>query len=248
MDCERRVAVVTGASRGIGRAVALRLAAAGSDVVVNYCHSEQQAAEVCRAIEAMQRNAIAVRADVSVCREATQLIEQTLDRLGRLDILVNNAGITRDAMFHKMDSKQWVDVFSVNMMGPFYCTRAAIPFMRMQASGRIVNIASIVGITGNVGQANYAASKAALIGFTKSLARENASKGITVNAIAPGFIETEMLEAVPDDIRRTILSDIPLRRFGKPGDVADGVAYLVSEAGSYITGQVLSINGGLCME
>ena len=240
-------ALVTGASRGIGRAIALRLAAEGASVAVNYHSGENEAASVVSEITASGGSAIAFQASVASAEEANRLVDATVKSLGGIDILVNNAGITRDNLLMRLSEDDWDAVLDTNLKGAFLCTKAAIRPMLRQRSGRIVNMSSIVAITGNPGQANYTAAKAGLIGFTKTIAREVASRGITVNALAPGFIETQMVEAIPEDLRKQILERIPLGQFGTPDDVARSVVFLASDDGAYITGQVIGIDGGLSL-
>ena len=240
-------ALVTGASRGIGRAIALRLAAEGASVAVNYHSGENEAASVVSEITASGGRAIAFQASVASAEEANRLVDATVEALGGIDILVNNAGITRDNLLMRLSEDDWDAVLDTNLKGAFLCTKAAIRPMLRQRSGRIVNMSSIVAITGNPGQANYTAAKAGLIGFTKTIAREVASRGITVNALAPGFIETQMVEAIPEDLRKQILERIPLGQFGTPDDVARSVVFLASDDGAYITGQVIGIDGGLSL-
>lgn len=240
-------ALVTGASRGIGRAIALRLAAEGASVAVNYHSGENEAASVVSEITASGGSAIAFQASVASAEEANRLVDATVEALGGIDILVNNAGITRDNLLMRLSEDDWDAVLDTNLKGAFFCTKAAIRPMLRQRSGRIVNMSSIVAITGNPGQANYAAAKAGLIGFTKTIAREVASRGITVNALAPGFIETQMVAAIPEDLRKQILERIPLGQFGTPDDVARSVVFLASDDGAYITGQVIGIDGGLSL-
>ncbi|MEV2286051.1 3-oxoacyl-[acyl-carrier-protein] reductase [Paenibacillus larvae] len=242
-----KVALVTGASRGIGRAIALCLAEAGADVAVNYAGNEQAAAEVVQQIEAMGRKAAMMRADVSKAQEADQLVKDTLEQLGKLDILVNNAGITRDNLIMRMKEEEFDTVIATNLKGVFNCVKAATRPMMKQRSGRIINISSVVGVLGNPGQANYVAAKAGVIGLTKAAARELASRGITVNAVAPGFIETDMTDQLPKDVKAKMLEDIPLAKLGQPEDVAKTVLFLASADSSYMTGQTLHVDGGMYM-
>jgi len=245
MDLTDRVAVVTGAGRGIGRAVALSLAKAGARVVVN--STGQTAAGVAAEINAAGGQGLAVVADISSPPEAARLVEAALAEYGRLDILVNNAGINRDRLVMRMSDEEWEDVLRVDLTGVFLCTRAVLKPMMKQRWGRIINMTSVVGLTGNAGQANYAAAKAGIIGFTRSVAREVASRGITVNAIAPGFIETDMTRQIPEGPREELLKRIPLGSAGTPADVAAAAVFLASEGAKYITGQVLSVDGGMVM-
>lgn len=246
MKLKDKVALVTGASRGIGRAVALALAREGAFPVIS-ARSFEAAHLVAEEAKSLGVDALAVKADVGRPDEVATLIQACLDHFGRLDILVNNAGITRDTLLVRMKDEDWEEVLTVNLSGAFYCTRAALKPMLKQRGGRIINITSVVGVMGNAGQANYVASKAGLIGLTKATAREVASRGITVNAVAPGFIETDMTGSLPDELRRTILTRIPLGRFGTPEEVAACVCFLSSEEAGYITGQVIHINGGMWM-
>ena len=240
-------ALVTGSSRGIGRDVALRLAAEGVAVAVNYNPGEAEAAKVVEEAQALGTNAIALKGSVADATDADALIEATVAKLGGLDILVNNAGITRDNLLMRMSEEDWDAVMDTNLKGAFLCTKAAIRPMLRQRSGRIINMSSVVALTGNAGQANYTAAKAGLIGFTKTIAREVASRGITVNAIAPGFIETRMVNDLGEELKTQIMERIPLARFGSTEDVAASVAFLASEDAAYITGQVLSVDGGLSL-
>ena len=244
-NLEGKVALVTGASRGIGRAVALRLAADGANVAVNYNSGSDEAGALAMEIVSSGRQAVALQADVSDPAQADGLIAATVEAFGTLDILVNNAGITRDGLLMRLSEDDWDSVLDTNLKGAFLCTKAGIRPMLRQRSGRIVNMSSVVATTGNVGQANYTAAKAGLIGFTKTVAREVATRGITVNAVAPGFIETQMVEAISEDLRQQIVERIPLGYFGDPSDVAALVAFLSSDDARYITGQVLGIDGGL---
>lgn len=247
LDLSGRVAIVTGGSRGIGRATVERLTSSGAAVVVNYRGNAAAAEATVAAITAAGGTAIAVQGDVSQPADVEQMVKTTLERFGRIDILVNNAGITRDTLLLRMKESDFDEVIATNLRGVFLCTRAVLRLMTKQRFGRIINITSVVGLTGNVGQANYAAAKAGILGFTKSTAREMASRGITVNAIAPGFIETEMTEALNEEARKAILATIPLGRFGQPAEVAGLVCFLASDAGAYISGQTLTIDGGMVM-
>ncbi len=274
---EGKVALVTGGSRGIGQAIALRLAEEGADVAINYQSTREQAEklsklidqmgmmdefdklslkidlmetkenakEVSELIDSMGNHSIICQANVNDFEQVNRMRDEVVKQFGKIDILVNNAGIVRDKSFVKMTPQMWGEVLSVNLDGAFYCTKAVIEGMQERKYGRIVNISSVIGRMGNRGQANYAASKAGLIALSQTLAKEFAGKGITVNAVAPGFIETDMLKSVPKEIMEKILAGIPLGRLGKPSEVAGAVAYLVSEDGNYITGQVIDINGGL---
>jgi 3-oxoacyl-(acyl-carrier-protein) reductase len=247
MKLQGRTALVTGASRGIGRAIALALAAEGADVAVNYVSSEPAARDVAENIVKMGRRAVLARADVSDYPDTFRMAQDVLEQFGHLDLLVNNAGVSSDKTFVKMDHASWRKVLAINLDGVFNCTKVFIDQMIKQNFGRVVNITSVIGQIGNFGQANYAASKAGVAAFTKSLAKELAGKRITVNAVAPGFIETEMIESIPEKVRDKLLDQIPLRRFGTVDEVARAVVYLVSSDGDYITGAEVSINGGLLM-
>jgi 3-oxoacyl-(acyl-carrier-protein) reductase len=243
-----KVAIVTGASRGIGAAIARYLAREGSGVVINYAANAERAEGIREEICALgtEADVLTVQADISNAQQARDLIERTIDHYGRLDILVNNAGITRDRTFRKMAPEEWLEVVETNLNGVFYCVHAATPHLIEQGNGQIINITSVIALSGNIGQANYAATKAGIIGFTKTLALEFARYNITVNCVAPGFIETDMLSKVPDEYRQKILDRIPLRRFGTPEDVAKAVRFLCTD-GDYITGEVISVNGGVYM-
>ena len=247
MNLKGRTALVSGASRGIGRAIALALAEEGADLAVNYVSSEAPAKEVVEQIQKMGRKAILAQADVGDFPDTFRMAQEVLKEFGHLDILINNAGITSDKTFVKMDHASWRRVLAVNLDGVFNCTKVFIDQMLKQNYGRVVNITSVIGQIGNFGQANYAASKAGVMAFTKSLAKELAGKGVTVNAVAPGFIETEMVDAIPEKVKSRLLEQIPLKRFGRAEEVGRAVVYLVSDDGDYITGAELSINGGLFM-
>ena len=240
-----RVALVTGASRGIGRAVALALATEGAKVVVNYARSQAAAQAVVDQITAAGGEAISVGADVSQADEVDNLIKQTQEKLGRLDVLVNNAGITRDTLLMRMKPEDWQAVIDLNLTGVFLCTRAASKIMLKQRSGRVINLTSVAGLMGNPGQANYSAAKAGVIGFTKTVAKELASRGITVNAVAPGFIATDMTSDVKSE---DIIKFIPLGRYGRPEEVAGMIRFLAADPSAvYITGQVFNVDGGMVM-
>lgn len=242
-----KVALVTGGSRGIGRAIALKLAENGADVAINYAGNTAAAEEVKTAIEQMGRKALLVQGSVADTDGVQTIVNTVVKELGRLDILINNAGITRDGLLMRMKEADWDDVMHTNLKGVYNCSKAVLRTMMKQRSGRIVNMASVVGEMGNAGQTNYAAAKAGVIGFTKSLAKEVASRGITVNAIAPGFIATDMTSVLTDDQKAEMARTIPLGRAGQPEDVADAVLFLVSEGAAYITGQVLNVDGGMVM-
>jgi 3-oxoacyl-[acyl-carrier protein] reductase len=247
LSLEGRVAVVTGASRGIGRAIALELAKRGAAVIINYLNSSQAAEQVLHLIEQSGGKAKAIAADVSDFQQAQDLIKTAIDTFGNLDILVNNAGITRDMLIMMMSEEDWDKVLSTNLKSSFNCSKAAVRHMMRKRYGRIINITSISGQMGNAGQTNYSASKAGQIGFTKALAREVAARNITVNAIAAGFIDTEIWDNVPEEARQAALSLIPLGRKGLPEEIAYAVGFLASDQAAYITGQVLGIDGGMAM-
>lgn len=244
---EGKIAVVTGASRGIGRAIAIRLAGEGATVVINYNGSKEKAEEVKQKIEGAGGKAAVCQCNVADFDQCQAFIQKVIDEFGRIDILVNNAGITRDGLLMKMSEEDFDQVIETNLKGAFHTIRFASRQMLRQKSGRIINLSSVVGVTGNAGQANYAASKAGVIGLTKSAARELASRGITVNAIAPGFIETDMTSVLSEKVKEGAAAGIPLGAFGKPEDVAAAAAFLASDEAGYITGQVLHVDGGMVM-
>jgi 3-oxoacyl-[acyl-carrier protein] reductase len=246
MSLSGKVALVTGASRGIGRAVAIKLASEGADLIVT-ATSLERAQKTADEITRMGRKALAVKVDVAVTAEVEALFAEIVENFGRIDILVNNAGITRDGLLMRMKDEDWDAVVDVNLKGTFTCTREAVKLMAKTKSGSIVNISSVVGEMGNAGQANYCASKAGIVGFTKAVAREYAKRNITVNAVTPGFVETDMTEVLSQTIKEDLLKQIPSGRFGKPEDIANAVYFLVSEMSSYITGHVLAVNGGMHM-
>ena len=242
MTLDGKVALVTGASRGIGRAIALDLANNGAQVAINYLTSGPAAEEV-----AGLTKGIPVQADVSDPQAVETMLKTVLDRWGRIDILVNNAGVNKDNLVMRMSDEEWDKIIRTSLSSAFYCSRAALRPMLRQRWGRIVNLSSIIGVRGNAGQANYAAAKAGLIGFTKSLAREVASRNITVNALAPGWIETDMVAAVPENLRKEALARVPAGRFGTPEDVAGIASFLCTDSAGYITGQVIGIDGGMML-
>ena len=241
MQLEGKIALVTGASRGIGRAIAVALAAAGANVAVNYAGNKAAAEAVAAEIEAMGRKVLLLQGDVAQLEVCTEMID------AGIDILVNNAGITRDNLLMRMKEEDWDAVLNTNLKGVFNCTKAAVKYMMKQRAGRIVNITSVVGVMGNAGQANYAAAKAGCIGFTKSVAKEVAARGITVNGVAPGFIKTDMTSVLPEKVVADMEAGIPLARLGEPEDIAKAVLFLVSDDAAYITGQTLHVDGGMVM-
>lgn len=247
MKLEGKTAVVTGASRGIGRSIALQLAKEGANVVVNYSGNEQKANEVVAEVEQFGRKSIAIQANVSNSEQVDAMIKQTIETFGQIDILVNNAGITRDMLLMRMKEEDFDAVIETNLKGVFLCTKAVTRPMLKKRSGRIVNIASVVGLMGNPGQANYVAAKAGVIGLTKTTAKELASRGITVNAVAPGFIATDMTDTLKEEYKDELLKQIPLARLGEPEDIAKMVAFLCSEDASYVTGQTINVDGGMVM-
>lgn len=247
MLLDGRHALVTGASRGIGRAVALAFAAEGASVALNFAGNVAAAEAVRAEIESAGGKAILVPADVSDENAVGDMVKTVTEAFGSIDILVNNAGITRDGLLLRMKEEDWDAVLNTNLKGVFLCTKAVSKFMMKKRYGRIVNMASVVGVTGNASQANYAAAKAGVIGFTKAMAKELASRGITVNAIAPGFIRSDMTDVLPDKVKEAMLADIPLGRAGEPADVAKAALFLASDQAAYITGQVLKVDGGMVM-
>lgn len=244
---EGKVALVTGAGKGIGKEIALELARGGAKCVTNYASSATGAESVAEEIRAMGSEAMTYKCDVSDADAVQKMITDVMEQYGRIDILVNNAGITKDGLMLKMTEADFMAVLDINLKGAFNCMKAVTKPMMKQRYGRIINITSIVGIIGNAGQVNYAASKSGLIGMTKSAARELASRNITVNAVAPGFIETDMTDVLPDSVKEQLLAQIPMKKLGQTGDIANAVCFLADEKASYITGQVLQVNGGMAM-
>ena len=242
-----KCAVITGASRGIGKAIALKLASLGANIVINYRSNEKEAIEIENEIKNMGAEAIIVKGDISKLQEVENLVLVAKEKFGNIDIMVNNAGITKDTLILRMKEEDFDSVIDVNLKGVFNCLKAITPIMVKQKHGKIINLSSVVGITGNAGQVNYSASKAGVIGMTKSLAREVGSRGINVNAVAPGYIETDMTEALGDKYKEEMKKNIPLKRLGKAEDVAEVVAFLASESSNYVTGQVIQVDGGMLM-
>lgn len=242
-----KVAFITGATRGIGKSIALKLASCGYDIAINYRTENDDLTELLNEIKGFNVRCIAVCGDVSDFGACTNMIKQIISEFEKIDVLVNNAGITRDMLLMRMKESDFTDVIDVNLVGTFNITKNVIPYMMKQKNGRIINISSVVGITGNAGQTNYSASKAGIIGFTKSLAKEVGSRNILVNAVAPGFIQTDMTNILKDEIKQELIKNIPLKRFGNATDVANVVKFLASEESSYITGQVINIDGGMVM-
>ncbi|MGL6015366.1 MAG: 3-oxoacyl-[acyl-carrier-protein] reductase [Selenomonadaceae bacterium] len=247
MLLDGKVALVTGASRGIGRAVAIALAKAGALVAVNYAGNVKAAEEVQQIITQAGGKAILVQGDVAQAEVVDEMMKTVMDEFGRIDILVNNAGITRDGLLMRMKECDWDAVIDTNLKGIFHCTKAAAKHMMKARSGRIINMTSVVGLIGNAGQTNYAAAKAGVTGFSKSVAKELASRGITVNMVAPGFIDTDMTAVLPEKIREEMVKGIPLGRMGTPEEVAEAVLFLASDQASYITGQIINLDGGMVM-
>lgn len=247
MNLKGKTVLITGGSRGIGRAMALAFAEEGTNVIINYTSDEENAKNAIKEIEKFGVKGLAIRANISKAEEVNSMFDKIKEDFDVIDILINNAGITRDSLFIGMKEKDWDEVIEVNLKGMFLCTKAVIRKMLRQRYGRIVNISSVVGVIGNPGQANYCASKAGVIGFTKSLAREVASRNITVNAIAPGFIKTDMTDALPEDIKESVMGTIPMGRYGNPEDIANIAVFLSSDKAGYITGQIIHIDGGMAM-
>ncbi|AWZ47620.1 beta-ketoacyl-ACP reductase [Clostridiaceae bacterium 14S0207] len=244
---ENKVAIVTGGSRGIGKAIALRLAEKGFNIVVNYRKDNEALLQFIKEIESKGVTAMTIKGDVSNFNSVEEMFKQVMQHYGRIDVLVNNAGITKDTLLMRMKEEDFDSVIDVNLKGTFNCVRQVTPIMLKQKGGRVINISSVVGEVGNAGQVNYASSKAGIIGLTKSLAKELGSRGITVNAIAPGFIKTDMTDVLSDRVKEDIKNNIPLRKMGEARDVANLVAFLSSEDASYITGQVINVDGGMVM-
>jgi 3-oxoacyl-[acyl-carrier protein] reductase len=247
MDFTGKVAIVTGSGRGIGKAIAMKLAENGATLVINDVGDSAPAEQTVSEIKNLNRQAMAIMADVSSSADVTKMMETAIAAYGKVDILVNNAGITRDQLTMKMTDEEWDKVLAIDLKSVFLCTRAVLRPMLKQRSGRIISMSSVVGIIGNAGQANYAAAKAGIIGFTKTIAKEVASRGITVNAVAPGFIDTPMTQVLPEERKQALMNNIPLGYLGTPRDIAETVAFLASEEARYITGQVISVDGGISL-
>ena len=247
MDFTGKVAIVTGSGRGIGKAIAMKLAENGATLVINDVGDSAPAEQTVSEIKNLNRQAVAIMADVSSSADVTKMMETAIAAYGKVDILVNNAGITRDQLTMKMTDEEWDKVLAIDLKSVFLCTRAVLRPMLKQRSGRIISMSSVVGIIGNAGQANYAAAKAGIIGFTKTIAKEVASRGITVNAVAPGFIDTPMTQVLPEERKQILMANIPLGYLGTPRDIAETVAFLASEEARYITGQVISVDGGISL-
>ena len=247
MDFTGKVAIVTGSGRGIGKAIAMKLAENGATVVINDVGDSAPAEQTAAEIKNLNRQAMAIMADVSSSADVAKMVETAIAAYGKVDILVNNAGITRDQLTMKMTDEEWDKVLAIDLKSVFLCTRAVLRPMLKQRSGRIISMSSVVGIIGNAGQANYAAAKAGIIGFTKTIAKEVASRGITVNAVAPGFIDTPMTQVLPEERKQALMNNIPLGYLGAPRDIAETVAFLASEEARYITGQVISVDGGISL-
>lgn len=247
MSLNNKVALITGGSRGIGKAIALELAKNGVNIAINYNSNEARAKEVIEEAKSYGVKAIAIKANVAIGEDVEQMIKQVEEELETIDILVNNAGVTRDNLLIRMKEEDWDEVMDTNLKGTFLCTKAIARSMMKKRYGKIINIASVVGVMGNAGQGNYSASKAGVIGFTKSMAKELASRGIRVNAIAPGFIQTDMTDVLSEDVKEAMLKAIPLNSLGDPKDIANLVVFLSSESSDYITGQVINVDGGMVM-
>jgi 3-oxoacyl-[acyl-carrier protein] reductase len=242
-----KTAVVTGASRGIGRAIAIKLATLGVNIVVNYRNSYDAVQEVVKEIQALGAKALAVQCDISSFKDVESMMKKSMEEFGSIDILVNNAGITKDGLLMRMKEEEFDSVIDINLKGAFNCTRHISAIMLKQRSGRIINISSVSGLTGNAGQVNYSSAKAGILGMTKAVAKELAGRGVTCNAVAPGYIQTDMTEGLADKVKENIMNAIPLKRLGTPEDVANAVAFLASEEAAYITGQVINVDGGMVM-